>query len=113
MKRPVRANDGKYHLKEGVFSELFGSRTQVMNGTAYKTSGELTKKDLMMNKWGRIVSAKKHRTAKKEKSLEKAGFFAKKGKFGYVKKGKGKRGTKKRSRKQSGGSLVELTPANV
>jgi hypothetical protein len=115
MKRPVRSNDGKYHLKEGVFSELFGSRTQVMNGTAYKTSGELTKKGLMMNKWGRIVSTKKHHTAKKEKRLEKAGFFAKKGKFGYVKKGKGKsnRSTKKRSRKQSGGSLVELTPANV
>jgi hypothetical protein len=117
MKRPVRANDGKYHLKEGVFNELFGSRTQVMNGTAYKTTGELTKKDLMMNKWGRIVSAKKHRTAKKEKRLEKAGFFAKKGKFGYVKKGKSKSksksGTKKRSRKQSGGALVELTPANV
>ena len=44
MKRPVRADDGKYHLKSGVFAELFGSRTQVMNGTAYKTSGELKKK---------------------------------------------------------------------
>jgi len=40
----------------------------------------------MMNKWGRIVSAKKHYTAKKEKRLQKHGFFAKKGKFGYVKK---------------------------
>jgi hypothetical protein len=39
-----------------------------------------------MNKWGRIVSADKHKTAKKEKRLEKAGYFAKKGKFGYVKK---------------------------
>jgi hypothetical protein len=110
MKRPVRAEDGKYHLKEGVFAELFGSRTQVMNGTAYKTSGELTKHDLMMNKWGRIVSAKKHRTAKKEKRLEKAGYFAKKGKFGYVKK------TARRcrsSRKMNGGALSELSPANV
>jgi hypothetical protein len=35
---------------------------------------------------GRIVSAKKHVTAKKEKRLEKYGYFAKKGKFGYVKK---------------------------
>ena len=57
-----------------------------MNKNAYKTSGNLTKEDLMMNKWGRIVSAKKHKTAKKEKRLEKAGYFAKKGKFGYVKK---------------------------
>ena len=109
MKRPVRAEDGKYHLKEGVFNELFGSRTQVMNGTAYKTSGELTKNDLMMNKWGRIVSAKKHRTAKKEKRLEKAGYFAKKGKFGYVKKTARRRS----SRKMKGGALPELSPANV
>ena len=38
-----------------------------------------------MNKNGRIVSRKKHETAKKEKRLEKYGYFAKKGKFGYVK----------------------------
>ena len=107
MKRPVRAEDGRYHLKEGVFAELFGSRTQVMNGTAYKTSGELTKKHLMMNKWGRIVSAKKHRTAKKEKRLEKAGYFAKKGKFGYVKKTARRRG----SRKMNGGALADLSPS--
>ena len=110
MKRPVRAEDGKYHLKEGVFNELCGSRTQVMNGTAYKTSGELTKSHLMMNKWGRIVSAKKHRTAKKEKRLEKAGYFAKKGKFGYVKKTARRR---RGSRKMNGGALAELSPANV
>lgn len=111
MKRPVRGDDGKYHLKSGVFDELFGSRTQVMNGTAYKTSGELTKKDLMMNKWGRIVSAKKHKTAKKEKRLEKHGFFAKKGKFGYVKKTARKSRKNRNSKKQSGGAA--LTPADV
>jgi len=55
----------------------------------------------MMNKWGRIVSAKKHRTAKKEKRLEKAGYFAKKGKFGYVKKGTRK---SRGSRKMKGGA---------
>jgi len=86
MKRPHRAPDGHYHIKGRKFAELFGSRTQVMNGTAYKTAGELTKDDLVMNRWGRIVSRKKHITAKKEKRLEKAGFFAKKGKFGYVRK---------------------------
>ena len=86
MKRPTRHEDGTYHVEGNKFSELFGSRTQVMNGNAYKTSGNLAKKDLLMNKWGRIVSAKKHKTAKKEKRLEKAGYFAKKGKFGYVKK---------------------------
>jgi hypothetical protein len=46
----------------------------------------------MMNKWGRIVSRKKHATAKKEKRLQKHGYFAKKGSFGYVKKTAKKRG---------------------
>jgi len=85
MKRPVRVN-GTYNINGRNFKELFGSRTQVHNGTAYKTPGNLTKKDLFFNKHGRIVSLKKHRTAKKERRLEKHGFFAKKGKFGYVKK---------------------------
>ena len=41
---------------------------------------------LVMNKHGRIVSKKKHTTAKREKRLVKAGYLTKKGKFGYVKK---------------------------
>ena len=100
MKRPVRGDDGKYHISGVAYKELFGSRQQVHNKTAYKTPGGLTRKDLMMNKWGRIVSAKKHRTAKKEKRLEKAGYFAKKGKFGYVKKATRKA---RASRKMKGG----------
>jgi hypothetical protein len=86
MKRPVRGEDGMYSVDGRKYKELFGSRQQVFNGTAYKTSGELTKKELFFNKNGRIVSLKKHRTAKKEKRLEKHGYFAEKGKFGYVKK---------------------------
>jgi hypothetical protein len=65
---------------------LIGSRAQVWHGTALKTSGGLTKKHLLMNKNGRIVSKNKHNTAKKEKRLEKAGYFAQKGKFGAVRK---------------------------
>jgi hypothetical protein len=86
MKKPTRQPDGFYHVDGKKYPELFGSRTQVHNGTAYKTSGGLTKTQLIMNKWGRIVSAKKYKTAKKERRLEKHGFFAQKGKFGYVKK---------------------------
>ena len=70
-----------------------GSRRQVMNGTADKTSGGLEKKDLMLNKRGRIVSRKKHKTAKKLKTLAKAGFKPKKGEFKLFKKSDG---TKKR-----------------
>ena len=95
MKRPHRDDDGTYHIAGRKFKELFGSRQQVWNGTAYKTAGELCKSELMMNKWGRIVSVKKHATAKKEKRLEKAGYFAEKGKFGFVKRGS-RKGSKKR-----------------
>jgi hypothetical protein len=66
--------------------KTFGSRAEVFHGNAKKTSGGLTKKDLIKNKHGEIVSRKKHLTAKKEKRLEKFGYFAQKGKFGFVKK---------------------------
>lgn len=66
--------------------KTFGSRAEVFHGNAQKTSGGLTKKDLIKNKHGEIVSRKKHLTAKKEKRLEKFGYFAQKGKFGFVKK---------------------------
>ncbi len=46
----------------------------------------MTKKDLMKNRWGRIVSKKKHNLAKRNKSLAKAGYVTKKGKFGSFKK---------------------------
>jgi hypothetical protein len=76
------------HLTKTVgrnFNQLIGSRAQVWHGTAYKTTGGLTKSDLMMSH-GRIVSVKKHNTAKREKRLEKAGYFTRKGKFGFVRK---------------------------
>ena len=89
--------DGVYNIKGKKFSKLIGSRAEVYHGTAFKTAGGLEKKDIMMNKNGRIVSVKKHKTAKKEKRLEKHGYFTKKGKFGYVKKdSKKKRMTRKR-----------------
>ena len=86
MKRISRHDDGHYHVHGEKYKLLIGSRQQVWHKTAYKTAGELTHKDLMMNKWGRIVSRKKHATAKQEKRLQKHGFFAKKGKFGVVKR---------------------------
>ena len=101
MKRPHRNEDGTYHIHGKHYKELFGSRHQVWNKTAYKTSGNLTRKHLLMNKWGRIVSNKKHFTAKREKRLQKYGYYAKKGKFGYVKKN----GTQKR--KTRGGDLFD------
>jgi hypothetical protein len=94
MKKPLRQSDGLYHIDGKKYGILIGSRTQVHNGTAYKTPGGLRKTQLLMNKWGHIVSAKKHATAKKEKRLEKHGYFAEKGKFGFVKGSVGPDGSK-------------------
>ena len=89
-----------------------GSRAEVWHGTAKHTSGGLAKKDLLQNKWGRIVSAKKHKTAKKVKRLEKAGFFAKKGKFGTVKRATKKSRKMRKSRKMmKGGEGEVMMPA--
>ena len=74
---------------------VIGSRAQVWHGNAECTPGGLQKKDLLKNKHGRIVSRKMSRMAKKQKRLEKAGYFTKKGKFGFVKKNK----TQRKSRK--------------
>lgn len=87
VNRPHRdPTTGMYNIHGHQYHEVLGSRQQVMHGTAYKTKGELKKHELMFNKWGRIVSRKKHVTAKREKRLQKYGFYAKKGKFGYVRK---------------------------
>jgi hypothetical protein len=48
-----------------------GSRAQVMHGTAHHTSGGLTKKALKYNKSGKIVSARKSKTAKSKGLLKK------------------------------------------
>ena len=82
----MKGDDNMYHVKGKKHEMLIGSRRQVWNGTAHKTAGNLVKEDLIMNKHGRIVSKAKSATAKKEKRLEKAGYFTKKGKFGFVKK---------------------------
>lgn len=93
-KRPSRSSDGFYHIDGKKYTHLFGTRKQVWMGSAYKTQGNLTKKAFMMNKYNRVVSRVKFNTAKKEKRLEKYGYFAKKGKFGYVRKTmKAERGT--------------------
>jgi hypothetical protein len=84
--RHTRKADGKFHIGKGKYSQLHGSRAQVWHRTAHSTDSGLTRRDLVKNKRGRIVSAKKHRTAKIERRLEKAGFFTKKGEFGAVQK---------------------------
>lgn len=84
MKRIDRSSDGLYHVNGKTYKHLIGSRKQVWMGSAYKTDGQLVRSDFLMNKNGRIVSAKKHASAKRENRLVKAGYGTQKGKFGYV-----------------------------
>jgi hypothetical protein len=75
-----------------------GTRAQVFHGTAHHTSGGLTKKDLFLNKRGRIVSKKASAAGKKAFSrLAKAGYKPKKGTFKLF--------TKKAGRKASQGGF--------
>ena len=110
MKRPARESDGLYHIKGKTYKLLRGSRAQVWNGTAYKTEGGLLKSALLKSN-GRIVSAKKHKTAKKELRLQKYGYFAEKGKFGFVKKSVSRKQRKSSKKKLGGSSQLPLAPA--
>jgi len=99
----VRQGDGMYHVGGSKYKNLVGSRAMVWNGTAQKTQygrAGLKKGDLVKNKWGRIVSRKKHNSGKKTglKRLHAKGYFTRKGKFGVFKKGS--KSPKKRSRKR-------------
>jgi hypothetical protein len=86
--------------------QTIGTRAQVWHGTAKKTSGGLTKPNLMKNKHGRIVSRRKHALGKKTiKTLRKLGYVAKKGHFKLFHKGR-------KSRKMRGGMALggQLSP---
>ena len=104
-RKSKKGSNGKYNMYGKSFQMLVGSRAQVMNGTAYKTtygsikpSGDaLTKTHLKYNKNGRIVSkAKSSKKAALLAQLRNAGYTTQKGKFGAVKIN-GRR-TKKRRR---------------
>lgn len=102
-----RTANGKYVVHSKSYDVLKGTRAQVWHGTAYKTSGSLTRSDLLKNRAGRIVSKAKHHTAKKDMRLVKAGYGTKKGKFGFVKIGK------KSKSKRGGNNVRHSTHHNV
>lgn len=120
MTRYTKSAHGKYMVSGKSYEALIGTRAQVWHGTAYKTSGGLTKNNIMQNKNGRIVSRAKHASAKRENRLVKAGYGTQKGKFGAVKlNGKSSRRHSKRSRgsrrhgkKRGGGINFALNPTD-
>lgn len=80
-KRVRKSSDGLYYINGQAYSMLVGSRAQVYHRTAFKTPGGLKLADLYFNrKTGRIVSKKKHNTAKREKKLARLGYKPVRGK---------------------------------
>jgi len=59
-KRRDKSDDGFFHIDGRVYKLLEGTRSDVWNGNAYKTSGGLIKNDLLVNKDGKIVSKIKY-----------------------------------------------------
>jgi len=94
-----------------TFKTIIGSRAEVWHGTAKHTSGGLTKTHLMKNKSGRIVSRKKHFSAKRDNRLVKAGYKTKKGHFGFVKTGSKSRRHGK-GKKMRGGMPHDISNAS-
>ena len=107
MTKLKRTPEGFYDIKGRIYEKLRGTRRQVYDyRTAYKTAGGLTRKDLVKNKAGRIVSkAKFDQGPTLLKNLTSRGFYTRKGKFGAKKKGgvTKKNKSAKKMKKQKGG----------
>ena len=59
LKRRDKGADGLFHIDGRTYKLLEGTRADVWEGNAYQTSGGLIKKDLLVNKDGKIVSKSK------------------------------------------------------
>jgi len=106
VKKIMKSDDGKYHIKGEVFDELEGSRAKVWHKVAYKTKGGLTRDKFIMNKHGKIVSKAKALADDPLKPLRDAGYKTRKGTFGSfksksktMKKNQKKRKTAKKGKK--------------
>jgi hypothetical protein len=54
-----KLKDKTYSIDEIKYNKICGSREEVWNGKAYKTTGGLIKEDLLMHKSGKIISKRK------------------------------------------------------
>jgi len=71
VKKTMRQPDGLFHIDGKTYSILEGTRRQVWDEVAYKTSGLLTKDQLLINKHGNIVSKKKYYSSKEDNRLNR------------------------------------------
>jgi hypothetical protein len=78
MKRIFKSSDGFYHIGDCKYKKCFGTREEVWNGDAYKTTGELTKSAFIINKAGKIISKKKFIQEKEFNRFETVNLLKKK-----------------------------------
>ena len=67
----TRNKDGGYTVDGNIYETLTGSRTDVFEGKSYKTTGGLKKSDLIINKYGKILSRNKSISGKIINRLDK------------------------------------------
>ena len=67
----TRNKHGGYTVDGNIYETLTGSRTNVFEGKSYKTTGGLKKSDLIINKYGKILSRNKSISGKINNRLEK------------------------------------------
>jgi hypothetical protein len=60
VKKYNKQKDGYYHIDEKRYEKLNGSRNEVWQNIAYRTTGGLIKEDLLENRNGKIISKNKH-----------------------------------------------------
>ena len=70
--------DGVYNIDGKIYQTLTGSRKDVYDGISFRTPGLLTKSDIIMNTYGKIVSKKKSIEEKSCYKLEQVNLAKKK-----------------------------------
>lgn len=70
LKRIAKSADGLYRINGKVYKKCFGTRDEVWNETSFKTTGDLLKSDLLVNKLGKIVSKRKFISETQNNRLE-------------------------------------------
>jgi hypothetical protein len=56
-----KQKDNFYYVNDKKYEKLIGTRQEVWDSIAYKTAGYLTKRELLINKKGEVVSKTKSR----------------------------------------------------
>jgi hypothetical protein len=95
------------------FKLRIGSKRQVYNGSAVRTAGGLTRKDLLKNKHGRIVSRRRHMLGRSRglAVLKKHGLVLRKGQVPNAFK-KSRRSRSRSTRRKHRGGFLNATSSS-